>query len=254
MALSSRSYVKPIVPSNRFPVGVKWLLISTVCVFVLQTILGVSRVGSAGFQNFALNPSQIVQSFAIWQLVTYLFLHAGPMQLLWNMLALWMFGAELERTWGTRRFLRFYFVSGLIAAVIVVVAAYLLGGANVPVMSGASGAVCAILAAYGVLFPDQTILFGFLIPMKTKYFVMIIAALILYQSFVAVAGGQGATAVLADLGGLVAGYLLLQGRTLRGRVSQPAMAGYKDWKLRRAKRKFEVYLRKKDSDRDRWVH
>ncbi len=253
MSLSSRSYVKPFIPSNRFPTGLKWLLIVTTAVFVLQAILGISHINSSFLQNFALVPAQVVQTFAVWQLFTYLFLHGGPMHLLWNMLALWMFGAELERTWGTRRFLTFYFLCGGIAAATEVVAAYLFGGIYVPTI-GASGAVYGILAAYGVLFPDQTILFGFLIPMKTKYFVMIIAAVILYESFGAVAGGQGAVAVVAHLGGLVAGYLLIRGRTLQGRVRTPLVAGYQDWKLRRAKRKFEVYLRRKDSDRDRWVH
>jgi hypothetical protein len=60
--------------------------------------------------------------------------------------------------------------------------------------------------------------------------------------------------VIACLCGLIAGYLMLRGRNLRNRVSYPVMSGYKDWKMRRAKKKFEVYLRKKDPNRDRWVH
>src|SRR5205807_3931248 len=58
---------------------------------------------------FALVPIEVVKVFAVWQLVTYLFLHGGFGHIIWNMLALWMFGADLERTWGTRRFLKFYF-------------------------------------------------------------------------------------------------------------------------------------------------
>jgi membrane associated rhomboid family serine protease len=169
------------------------------------------------------------------------------------MLALWMFGAELERTWGTRRFVTFYFLCGIAASVTIVIAAYLFGGVNVPVV-GSSGAVYGVLVAYAVLFPNQTMLFGFLIPIKTKYFVMIIAAVVFLQSYTAVRGGVGAVEAVASLAGLVAGYLLLRGRRLQTLVSQPLTSGYKDWRLRRAKRKFEVYLRKKDSNRDRWVH
>ncbi len=253
MSFSSRSYVNPYVPSNRFPTGVRWLLISTVGISVLDFILRASRPGASLFQFFALVPAQVVQSFAFWQVFTYLFLHAGIGQVLWNMLALWMFGVELERAWGTRRFVGFYFACGIIAGLSVVIAAYLFGGTHVPVV-GSSGAVYGILVAFGVLFPNQTILFGFLIPIKTKYFVMIIGAVVFLQSYLAIAGGQGVAGVIASLAGLAAGYLILRGGTLRGRVRQPLLDGYQDWKLRRAKRKFEVYLRKKDSNRDRRVH
>jgi membrane associated rhomboid family serine protease len=183
-----------------------------------------------------------------------MFLHAGIGHVLWNMLALWLFGIELERTWGTRRFLRFYFLCGIIAGLTVIVAAYIFGGTNLRTV-GSSGAVYGILVAYALVFPDQTVLFGFLIPMKSKYFVMIIGAIVFLQSYMAVAGGRGSgIAVMAHLGGLVGGYLLLRGTRLRAQLTNPVVTSYKDWKLRRAKRKFEVYLRKRDSDRDRWIH
>jgi len=253
MSFSSRSYVNPYVPSNRFPTGVRWLLISTIGLSVLDFILRASRPGASLSQIFALVPAQVVQSFAFWLVFTYIFLHAGIGQVLWNMLALWMFGVELERAWGTRRFVRFYFTCGIIAGLSAVIAAYFFGGTHVPIV-GSSGAVYGILVAFGVLFPNQTILFGFLIPIKVKYFVMIIGAVVFLQSYLAIAGGQGAAGVIASLAGLAAGYLILRGGRLRGRVKQPLLDGYQDWKLRRAKRKFEVYLRKKDSNRDRWVH
>ncbi len=253
MPFSSRSYVNRYVPSNRFPVGLKWLLIANIGIFVLDYILQASRM-SAFLQNFALVPAQVVQTFAVWQLVTYMFLHAGISHILWNMLGLWMFGAELERLWGTAKFLRFYFVCGICAALTVVVAAYMFGGTRWPTV-GSSGAVYGILMAYALAFPDRTILFGFLIPMKSKYFVMIIGAIVFLQSYTATIGGQGSgVAVIAHLGGLLAGYLYLRGRRLQAQIRQPVMSGYKTWKLRRAKRKFEVYLRKEDSKRNPWVH
>src|SRR5947209_1832776 len=121
MALSSRPYANRYVPSSRFPAGTKWLLIVTSAISILYLVLQ-NLQGGSFLDHFVLVPSLVLQSFAIWQVVTYLFLHGGPMHLLWNMLALWMFGAELERTWGTPRFLKFYFACGVIAGLTVVVA------------------------------------------------------------------------------------------------------------------------------------
>jgi membrane associated rhomboid family serine protease len=252
MSLSSRSYVNRYTPSNRFPTGVKWLLIITVSLSVLNILLK-----GYFFAFLALVPSDVVRHFAIWELVTYLLVQGGITAILWNMLALWMFGAELERTWGTQRFLRFYFGCGIIGALAFLIGAYLFGGVNVPTV-GAESAILGMLAAYAILFPDTTMLFGFLIPIKTKYFVMIIGAVILVQTYLATAGRQyGGMSILASLGGLLAGFVLVPkrgGRKVKTNVRQPLLASYKEWKLRRAKRKFEVYLRKRDSDRDRWVH
>lgn len=251
MPFSSRSHVNRYIP-NRFPAGLKWLLIVNVGIFVTSVLLQ-PALGPV-FENFALVPAQVVQRFAIWQLVTYMFLHAGFLHILWNMLALWLFGIELERIWGTARFLRFYFICGICAALTVIACAYIFGGTRVHTV-GSSGAIFGILVAYALLFPNQMILFSFIIPMKSKYFVMIIGGIVFLQSYMATFGGQGSSvAVVAHLGGLAAGYLLLRGRRLRSQVWQPVTIGYKDWRLRRAKRKFEVYLRKKDSNRDRWVH
>jgi membrane associated rhomboid family serine protease len=204
-------------------------------------------------RDFALVPAQVVQSFAIWQLSTYMFVHVSISQVLWNMLALWLFGIELERTWGTVRFVRFYFLCGICAGLTVILAAYIFGSSFVPVM-GSSGAVYGVLVAYGLVFPDQTVLFGFLIPMKSKYFVMIIGGVVFLASYLAVVGRGSGIAELAQLGGLVAGFLILRGRKIHLNVRQPFVIAYRDWKLRRAKRKFEVYLRKQDSGRNRKIH
>jgi len=213
----------------------KWLLIVNLAVFVLNYILQPSGA-NAFLRYFVLVPAQLVHMFAVWQLVTYMFLHTGIGHILWNMLALWMFGAELERLWGTARFLRFYFSCGVFAALTFVVFSFVFGDVYTPTV-GSSAAVLAILMAYALMFPERTILFGFLIPMKSKYFVMIIGAIVVLQSYSATVGGQkGSLAVLTDLGGLIAGYLYLRGGKLHARLQQPVVAGYKDWKLRRARR------------------
>ncbi|MGH9618601.1 MAG: rhomboid family intramembrane serine protease, partial [Bryobacteraceae bacterium] len=135
----------------------------------------------------------------------------------------------------------------------VVICAYLFGGVGIPTL-GSSGAIYGILVAYALIFPDQTVLFGFLIPMKSKYLVMIMGAIVFLQSYMAASGAASGIAVVAGLGGMVAGFFLVRGRKLRIQIRQPLVAEYRNWKLRRAKRKFEVYLRKQDSDHDHWVH
>ena len=95
--------------SAYFPLGVKWLLISNTAIFVLCFLFPSRSV----FQWFSLSPEMVLKQFAVWQLVTYMFLHGGIGHILFNMLALWMFGAQLERVWGTRYFLKFYFVTGI---------------------------------------------------------------------------------------------------------------------------------------------
>jgi len=253
MPLSSRPYSNRYIPSSGFPAGTKWLLIVTCAISLFDLIL--RTLGNSGFfYHFVLVPALVVQGFAIWQPVTYLFIHGGIMHLLWNMLALWMFGAELERTWGTQRFLRFYFACGIIAGLTVIVASLIFGGMG-DQTAGASGAILGLLVGYAVVFPDRTLLFGFLIPMKSKYFVMIIAAVVIFQSFTSVAGGRPTgVAVMAHAGGLAAGYFLLRGKRLYAQANMLAADSYKDWKLRRAKKKFQVYLRKNDSRRDRTIH
>ena len=253
MALSSRPYSNRYIPSSGFPAGTKWLLIVTCAISLFDLIL--RTLGNSGFfYHFVLVPALVVHAFAIWQPVTYLFLHGGIMHLVWNMLALWMFGAELERTWGTQRFLRFYFACGIIAGLTVIVASLIFGGMGDQTL-GASGAILGLLVGYAIMFPDRTLLFGFLIPMKSKYFVMIIAAVVIFQSFTSVAGGRPTgVAVMAHAGGLAAGYFLLRGKRLYAQANLLAADSYKDWKLRRAKKKFQVYLRKNDSRRDRTIH
>jgi membrane associated rhomboid family serine protease len=244
MSISSRSYVNRYTPSNRFPKGVQWLLIVNIVIFVLHW-LG-PPLGPL-LSQLALVPAQAVWGLRLWQVFTYMFLHVGVMSLVWNMLALWMFGAELERTWGTQKFVRYYLICGLVAGVAAVVLTFAFGQSSARV-SGSNGAIYGILAAYAVIFPDATLLFGFLIPMKSKYFVLIIGAMVFFQSF------PFSIAETALLFGMVAGYLLLRGNKLRSQIRQPIVAGYKDWKLRRARKKFEVYLKRRDSGSDRWVN
>ena len=232
-----------------FPPGVKWLLIANSAVFFLGFFAQLLQLDRP-LGLFALVPAEVVRYFFIWQPATYLFLHGGFGHIIWNMLALWMFGADLERLWGTKRFLQFYFFCGIGAGICVVLLNYALpwGNPMVPTI-GSSGAIFGILLANAILFPDRTILWGFLIPIQMKYFVLIIGAMAFISSFQANSGVSN----FAHLGGMLFGYIYL--KKPRGRIDLigPIRSAYRDWKLQRAKKKFQVYMRKQDG-RGPWTH
>ena len=235
---------------SSLPSGVKWLLIANFAVFAANFIAG--RVGFGGlFVPLMLWPNQVVHSLAIWQLVTYLFLHSttDPLHILFNMLALWMFGAEIERTWGTRKFLKYYFICGIGAGVCVVLISVLVGAGASPTI-GASGAIYGLLLAFGLLFPDA-IVFFLVFPMKAKYLVIIMGALAFFFS---IRGGNGNVSNVAHLGGLLVGFLYMRFGIRGFRPTVSLHQRYDQWKLDRAKRKFQVYLKKHGSNKEPWVH
>ena len=230
-----------------FPLGIKWLLISNTVVFLIWTL------GPAGFQQdvltyLALN--KVISIRLVWQLFTYLFLHGGVFHLVFNMLALWMFGSPLESDWGTRRFLRFYFICGVGAGICDLVLNLAFGGGRPTI--GASGAIYGVLLAFGVCYPEQTVLMNFLFPIKAKYMVMIYAAIALYASLGTMNSG---VSNIAHLGGMAVGFVYLKSRIPRvGRIRLPDWQGaYRQWKLERAKRKFQVYM-KKHRGQGPWVN
>lgn len=196
--------------------AVKWLLITNVAVwFVGQVILeGFLRLPITGL--FGLFPGRVLFDFQIWQPVTYMFLHSMQItHILFNMLMLWFFGAELEQRWGTKFFLVYYFASGIGAAILYCLGMWtysLITGAQtgliVPVV-GASGAIFGLLLAQGIIFGERVIYFFMLFPMKTKVFVAIMGA-VQVASMMSSSASGGEVAYLAHLGGLVAGYITLK--------------------------------------------
>jgi membrane associated rhomboid family serine protease len=214
--------------------AVKALLIANGALFLAQLVM--PALTSYG----GLTPAAVLESLWIWQPVTYMFLHAGLTHLVFNMLALWMFGVELEKIWGTQAFARFYFLCGLGAAATTIVASLLpFDFANflyVTPTVGASGAIYGLLAAFGVMFANRPIYMYFLFPVPARIFVLITGAITLLLS-VTSSGGQ--MAHLAHLGGLLTGWLLL----MRGRGGMMAELKYRytKWRLQRARRRFDVH-------------
>jgi membrane associated rhomboid family serine protease len=181
-----------------------------------------------------------------------MFLHDpyGFGHILFNMLMLWMFGKDLENVWGTKRFLQYYFLCGIGAGICVIAGNAMFGEMNVRTI-GASGAIYGLLLAFGMLFPDVTVLFSFLFPIKAKYFVMIIGAIAFLSTLGDTGGG---VSHVAHLGGMVFGYFYLKSRLVRVDLFDALERQYKDYRVRRAKKKFQVYLRKHGSDRDTTIH
>jgi membrane associated rhomboid family serine protease len=144
--------------------------------------------------------------FLPWQVVTYAFLHASLGHLFFNMLGLWMFGSELEQTWGRQRFIRFYAASVLSAAAAQLLVTWLLGSMYPTV--GASGGLFGLLLAYGMTFPNRIIVPLIPpIPMKAKVFVAIYGGL---ELLMGVTGTASGVAHFAHLGGMLGGFLMLR--------------------------------------------
>ncbi|MBN2071789.1 MAG: rhomboid family intramembrane serine protease [Candidatus Krumholzibacteriota bacterium] len=172
------------------------IVIANVIVFFLQIIL--SRTGFQDF--FALYPRDVIFKGYIWQLVTYMFLHGSLSHIFFNMIVIWMFGTTLEQVWGSRRFLKYYFICGLGGAVFSFIFSF-----NVPVI-GASAAGYGILLAYAVLFPYNQIYIWGIIPIRARTLVIILGAV----SFVFGIAGGGIIAHFAHLGGMAAGLIYLK--------------------------------------------
>jgi membrane associated rhomboid family serine protease len=235
-----------------FTKAVKWLIIINAAVYLLITVLQVFTpdLGFEAVHLLGLVP-YLVAHGALWQLVTYSFVHAGLFHLLFNMLALWMFGAQFESDWGQKRFLEFYFFCVVGAALITVAVSYSHFGGVTPATTtvGASGGIYGILMAFAMLYGDREImLFPLPFSIRAKYFVAAIAFVALIGAIGAAAPGRGE----AHLGGLLFGFLYLKFLPKRGLsfgASERYFSvrnSYYRWKRRRAARKFEVFMRKQN--------
>ncbi len=224
---------------------VKNLLLITGAAFIATYIPAQLFGWDEPFALFGLQPYAVTHNLFVWQLFTYLFLHWGFFHIIFNLFALWMFGADLENTWGSRRFLFYYLLTGVGAGVINV----LLSPSALSQTIGCSGAIYGLLLAYGVLFPDRPIYLYFFIPIKAKWFVILMGVIEFVTSFSQPGSG---ISHISHLGGMLVGFLYLRGRGLPWSLQN----SYQEWRRARLRRKFEAYMRKGDrSDRaDHWLN
>lgn len=237
-----------------FPPVTKWLLIVNIGLWALVSMLLLAGV-QPRITELSLTPRLAVRGH-LWQLATYMFLHA-PLTLrhiLPNMLATWGFGAIVERSWGSRTYLRYYLTCGVGAAVFVIIVYHILGLTNYTII-GASGAIYGLMVACAVLFGEQQILFNFVVPVKLKWAVLAWAVMDFLMA-------DSSVSLTAHWGGALTGFLYFKSGLLRPSARRSRTTSfwanlqgqYKAWRLQRAKRKFEVYMRKQDQGRGPWVH
>jgi membrane associated rhomboid family serine protease len=250
---------------------VKLLLFINAGVFLLMLLM--RGVWPGGYDLMmtvgGLIPAYVLHG-AIWQLVTYSFIHLGFLHLLFNMLALWMFGSQFEIEWGERRFLEFYFFCVVGAAISTMAVGYaglwvlkmaVSGGwssvgffadiahiIGTPTV-GASGGIYGLLIAFGMLYGDRQIyMFPFPFSIRAKYMV----GIWIFFALVGALQGAGGVANFAHLGGALCGWIYLKfvpRSGLQVRASEGYFGlrnSYYRWKRRRAARKFEVYMRNQD--------
>lgn len=195
-----------------FPPVLKNLLIINGIVFFITILMENILVGGVPvelilYKWFALSPLTGMGDtfdFKIWQLITYQFMHANFSHIFFNMFALWMFGAEIENLWGSKKFLTYYLMCGVGAGLLHLFVTPLLGLPPAPTV-GASGAVYGIMIAFALMFPDRYIYIYFLIPVKAKY---LIGFLIMIE-ILAVDSVNSTVAHLAHIGGAIVGLIFI---------------------------------------------
>lgn len=222
---SSRAY------APRWTNQVRLLILVNAVVFVIQQFAGLEML-----RVFGLTPTSVIHGFWFWQIVTYMFLHGDLFHILFNMLALWMFGSELEALWGGREFLKYYFLTGIGAGVTTLILSW--NAATVTI--GASGAVYGLLLAYALAFPDRIIYLYFLFPIRAKYLVALFAVIEFILSFAYTTDGIGH---FAHLGGMLFGFLYLKTDWRAAQLLGNLRAGWEQYRQRSSRRKDEESAR-----------
>ncbi|MBN2466842.1 MAG: rhomboid family intramembrane serine protease [Deltaproteobacteria bacterium] len=228
------SFGGPLTPA------VKSILIACGTTFLVQRLAAPDMLAI-----FGLIPLYVWKKFFIWQLATYIFLHGDIWHLIFNMVALFMFGCELERVWGSRFFWKYFFVTGIGAGICTVC---FTPATFVPTI-GASGAVFGVLLAYALYYPNRIVYFNFLFPIKIKYLVLIYGIFTFYFSF---SGTGGGIAHMAHLGGMLFGFMYLKSDLLIRILMQPIARLKVMW----FRRRFRVIHKnnKKRDDNDTTYH
>lgn len=223
---------KPFNPQNMYRPGgsalpevVKNLLIINGLFFVAQYVIEM-RYNINLVQYLGLH-FPMASNFKVWQPITYMFLHGSFTHILFNMLALWMFGTPLENAWGSKRFLIFYIITGVGASILHLLTQYflefqtILNNPLIPdqlkdmvlnnmVTIGASGAVYGLLLGFAMLFPNQLIYLYFFVPIKAKYLVPMMVILEVYLGYKNTVGSGDNVAHFAHLGGMLIGFIIIK--------------------------------------------
>jgi len=195
--MAYRYYHRPI-SSYSWSGAIRWIIIANVGIFIAQQLAGPEFV-----HLFGLVPRNLISKFWVWQLGTYLFLHGGIFHLLFNMFVLWMFGSSIEKAWGSKAFLKYYFLTGIGAGI---TNALFTPNSSIPII-GASGAIYGVLVAFAMLFPEATVYLYFIIPLTARQMVILFVVI---EFLASLSSASSHIANLAHLGGMVTGYIYLK--------------------------------------------
>jgi membrane associated rhomboid family serine protease len=215
--------------------GVKALLIANIAVYVLVFLAPRLTI------FLGLAPAAVFGSLWVWQPLTYMFVHRDLIHILFNMLALWMIGIDLERTWGTTKLVKYCLVTGIGAGVTTLLVSLLplalSGPVYYSVTIGFSGAVYGLLLAFALYFPNRPMMFFPIpIPVPAKYFVLILGAIAFFSSIGASSSG---VAHATHLGGLLVGWIYLS-TNRPGGLSGEIKYRWTKWRMAQARKRFEV--------------
>ncbi len=191
-----------------------WLIIINFIVFFAQLLLsGIDFIqdshGEIITDILGLNLQTLITKSYIWQIFTYMFVHAGFLHIFYNMFGLMIFGPKIELTMGRNKFLKYYLICGVFSSLFYMLITILYSGVtNIP-MVGASGAIFGVLTAYGLMYPRDTVYVQFFLPMPAIVFVFFYAVMQLVLG-VATLGMAGGVAYFGHLGGMIAGFMLIK--------------------------------------------
>jgi membrane associated rhomboid family serine protease len=231
--------------------GVKKLMIINGAIFLFQQIAGLISPGTLE-QIFGLSHLGFFHQFKIWQIFTYMFLHGSWMHIIFNLLGLWMFAGELEQNWGTRSFIKYYLYCGAGAGFFIMLMNFVVFSKyNVsPITIGASGAIYAVLLAYGITWPNREVLLYFVIPIKIKYLVIGFGLIEFFGTLSTATGTGGNISHIGHLGGLISGLIYIfsirrSGSRSSGKKNGVVGQALKSARLKKKKQEIETRIKAK---------
>ena len=195
------------------------LLIINVAIFILGSLI--KPLGNTFFMWFSVFPKDFITSLQIWRLVTYQFLHVGFGHIFGNMLGLYFFGTMLERHWGSRKFLKFYLMCGIVGGIAYPLLVFI-GWLHPSILVGASGSIFGVLAAIAILFPSQRVFIYGIFPIRMVVLVLIYLGYSIFSLFNVShnAGGEA-----AHLGGMIAGAIYVFSESWRAKFKLKVSSG-----------------------------
>ncbi len=234
--------------------GVKKLMIINGAIFLFQQIAGMISPGTIE-RIFGLSHMGIFYQFKMWQIFTYMFLHGSWMHIIFNLLGLWMFAGELEQHWGSKAFIKYYLYCGFGAGLFIMMMNFIVFAKfnESPITLGASGAIYAVLLAYGMTWPNREVLLYFIIPLKIKYLVIGFGLIEFFGTLSTAAGTGSNISHIGHLGGIISGLLYIYSTRRQGKRSSGSSRkkggvigdALKSARLKKKKEEIETRIRAK---------